>query len=250
MKRPNLIRLISFYLFAIIVSNIFRFDIFHFQTIIEGLPTWTMIFYSPLQSIGVLAGALIALRWLQKERKLEISVFGTSVKWSIIMSIIPIILLLIIGVDNKQGDNTHYFGLIAGFSLFIYCFFEEIGWRGYLEQELKDVSEIKRVLIIACLWYLWHLSFLRNPDIIQNVIFFGWLILGSWGLGKIIKLTKSVFAAACFHMIINILLFNGFIKEGLDRIDKIIILGVLTSIWILILILWRKEKTISATVLK
>jgi len=100
------------------------------------------------------------------------------------MSTIPVILLLIIGVDNKQGDNAHYFGLIAGLSTFIYCFFEEIGWRGYLEQELKDVSEFKRVLIIASLWYLWHLSFLRNPDLIQNVMFFGWLLIGSWGLGK------------------------------------------------------------------
>jgi hypothetical protein len=247
MKGVNLIRLILFYLTAIIVSNIFRFDIFHFQTIIEELPTWTMIFYSPLQAIGVLVGALIALRLLKKERKLEISAFGTSIKWSIIMSVIPIILLLIIGVSNKQGDNIHYFGLMAGLSTFIYCFFEEIGWRGYLEQELKDLSEFKKVLIIAILWYLWHLSFLRNPNLIQNIMFFGWLILGSWGLGKIIKLTKSLFAVTCFHMIINILLFNGFIKDGLDRLDKVIIFGVLALTWTLILIIWKREKTIANT---
>lgn len=243
MKGTKLVRLIFFYLTAIIVSNIFRFDIFHFQTIFEGLPTWAMLFYSPLQAIGVLIGAIIALKWLQKERKLEVSVFGTSIKWSVIMSIIPVVLLLIIGVNNKQGDNTHYFGLIAGLSTFIYCFFEEIGWRGYLGQELKGLSEFKKVLIIASLWYLWHLSFLRNPDLIQNVIFFGWLILGSWGLGKIIKLTKSLFAVTCFHMVINILLFNGFIKEGLDRTDKIIIFGVLALTWILIIIIWKREKS-------
>jgi membrane protease YdiL (CAAX protease family) len=208
-----------------------------------------MIFYSPLQAIGVLVGALIALRLLKKERKLEISVFGTSVKWSVIMSIIPVILLLIIGVNNKQGDNSHYFGLMAGLSTFFYCFFEEIGWRGYLEQELKGMQELQKILIIASLWYLWHLSFLRNPDVIQNVIFFGWLLLGSWGLGKIIELTKSLFAVTCFHMIINILLFNGFIKEGLDRLDKIIIFAALTLTWTLILVIWKREKNIADNIL-
>jgi hypothetical protein len=249
MKRINIIRLIIFYLTAIVVSNIFRFDLFDFQSVIEGLPTWTMIFYSPLQAIGVLVGALIALRLLKKERKLEISVFGTSVKWSVIMSIIPIVLLLIIGVNNKQGDNSHYFGLMAGLSTFIYCLFEEIGWRGYLEQEFKGMPELKKILIIASLWYLWHLSFLRNPNVIQNAIFFGWLVLGSWGLGKIIKLTKSLFAVTCFHMVINILLFNGFIKEGLDRLDKIMIFAVLTLTWILILVIWKRENNIADKIL-
>ncbi|MBP1617745.1 MAG: abortive infection protein [Bacteroidetes bacterium] len=242
MKEINLVRLIIFYLTAIAVSNIFRFDVFHFQAIIESLPTWTMIFYSPLQAIGVLLGALIALKWLQKEKKLDVSAFGTSMKWSVAMSIIPVLLLLIIGVDNKQGENTHYFGLVAGLSTFIYCFFEEIGWRGYLEQELKGMAELKRVLIIASLWYLWHLSFLRNPDLIQNILFFGWLVLGSWGLGKIIQLTKSLFAATCVHMAINILLFNGFIKEGLGGLDKIVILGILALTWVPILIIWKREK--------
>ena len=241
MKKLKLIRLIVFYLTAIILSNIFRFDLFHFQTIIEGLPTWCMIFYSPLQAIGVLVGAFIALKWLQKERKLEISVLGTSKKWSIVMSIIPLVLLLIMGVENKQGDNSHYFGFIAGLSTLIYCMFEEIGWRGYLEEELKDFPEFKRILIIAGLWYFWHLSFLRDSGLMQNAIFLGWLILGSWGLGKIVKLTKSVLAATCFHLVINILLFNGFIKEGLTQMDKIIILAVLIPSWILILILWKKE---------
>jgi len=46
-----------------------------------------LVINEKLQAIGVLACALIALRWLQKERKLEISVFGTSVKWSILMGI-------------------------------------------------------------------------------------------------------------------------------------------------------------------
>jgi len=247
MKQGNFFRIITFYLIAIIISNIFRFDLFHLQGVIDSLPTWAMIIYSPLQAVGVLLGALIAMKFLQKKTNLEFSFFGTSKKWSVIMGVIPVIILVILGVNNKQGNNSHYYGFIAGLSTFIYCYFEEIGWRGYLGQELKDISEFKRIFIISGLWYLWHLFFLRNPDLVQNVIFFGWLMIGSWGLGKIVQLTKSIFAATCFHLVINILLFNGFIKDGLDKTDKIIVLGVLVPIWILILIKWKKEKTIANT---
>ncbi len=245
MNRMNLVRLAIFYIIAIVVSNIFRFDVLKLQTTIEELPTWTMVFFSPLQAIGVLIGALIALNWLKKQSKLEITVFGTSTKWSLIMSVIPIILLIIIGVNNNKGDNAHYFGFVAGLSTFIYCFFEEIGWRGYLEEELKELSEIKRVLIIAILWYLWHLSFLRNPDLVQNILFFLWLLLGSWGIGKIVQITKSIFAATCFHFVINIILFNGFIKDGLNKTDKYIIFGILITVWVLILIIWKKQKAVT-----
>ena len=243
MKKAAFSRIITFYLIAIIVSNVFRFDLLHLQGVIDSLPTWAMLIYSPLQAIGIVLGALIAMRLLHKQTTLEFSIFGTSKKWSVIMSIIPVMLLTILGLTNKQGTNSHYVGFIAGLSTFIYCYFEEIGWRGYLEQELKGISAFKRVLIIAGLWYLWHLYFLRNTDLVQNILFFGWLLLGSWGLGKIIQITKSIFAATCFHMVINILLFNGFIKEDLNSSDKMIVLGVLIPVWILILIIWKKETT-------
>lgn len=245
MKNTRYFRIITFYLIAISVSNVFRFDLFHLQETFDSLPIWTMIIYSPFQAIGVLLGALIAIWWLRKDTHTEISIWGTSKKWSIIMSLIPVVLLLILGVQDNRATDSHYYGFMAGLSTLIYCLCEEFGWRGYLEEELKNLSEFKRVFIIAGLWYLWHLNFLRNPDLIQNLIFIGWLILGSWGLGKIIKITKSILAASCFHMLINILLFNGFIRNGLDGTDKIIVIGILVPVWTLILIKWKKEKTIA-----
>jgi uncharacterized protein len=248
MKKTNIIRIIVFYLIAITISNIFRFDLFHLQKVFNSLPSWTMIIYSPLQASGVLLGALIAINWLRKETNTEISIWGTSKKWSLIISLVPVVLLLILGVTDTQSTDSHYYGFIAGLSTLIYCLFEEFGWRGYLEEEFKGISEFKRVLIIAGLWYLWHLHFIKNPDLIQNLIFFGWLILGSWGLGKIIKMTKSILAVSGFHLLINILLFNGFIKNGLSGTDKIIIICVLIPVSTLILIKWKKEQTIENNV--
>lgn len=48
-------------------------------------------------------------------------------------------------------------------------------------------------------------------------------------------------------MIINIMFLNGFISNGLNTTNKLIILGVSVLLWILIIIRWDKEnKTIQA----
>jgi hypothetical protein len=54
------------------------------------------------------------------------------------------------------------------------------------------------------------------------------------------EMTKSVFAAACFHMIIQIMMFNSLIKNGIDRNEKILILGVAVTAFIVILKYWKK----------
>jgi membrane protease YdiL (CAAX protease family) len=240
-KKQVFLRVILFYLIAFTVSNLFRFDLFHLENFFESLPLWTMIFQGPIQALGVLLGAIIAIKLLRKHSHTEFSLWGSSKKWSLIMSLFPVLLLLILGVTNTQVDS-HYYGFIAGISTLIYCLFEEYGWRGYLEEELKYIPEFTRVMIIAGLWYLWHLNFLRTTDLVSNIIMIASLILGTWGIGKIIRMTQSVLAAACIHMTINMVLFNGFIKNGLDGTDKIIVLSVLIPVWILILSKWKKEK--------
>jgi len=249
MTKKAIIRISIFYIIGIVLSNVFRFDLLNLYKSKETLSVLELLLTSPLGAIGLLIGALISLYLLKKERKLSFSLFGTSWKWSLIMLSIPIILLAIFGVQNENGLNAHYYGLIGGIGTLIYCFCEEIGWRGYLQDELKSVKEWKRVLLIGVLWYLWHLSFISNQNFIDNIQFLGWMIFGSWGIGKVIDLTKSIIAATCFHMIINIMMFNTLMKNGIDGSSKLIILGVSVAIWILILIIWGKEnKTIANNV--
>ena len=156
------------------------------------------------------------------------------------MAVIPIFLLAVLGVENTKAAKTHYYGLAAGIGTFIYCIFEEYGWRGYLQEELIAISEWKRILIIGFLWYFWHLLFLKETALGDNLIFLSVLIAGTWGIGKVMEMTKSVFAAACFHMIIQIMMFNSLIKNGIDRNEKILILGVAVTAFIVILKYWKK----------
>jgi len=102
------------------------------------------------------------------------------------MALIPLVLMIITGVESPDNTNSHIFALANGFGTLIYCYFEEIGWRGYLQDELKHLKEWQRFLIMVILWYIWHFSFLKNTSLDGEIIFLGILILGSWGLGKVI----------------------------------------------------------------
>lgn len=248
-QRINWKRLVIFLLIAITISNIFRFDIFDLKSELEKLPAWIFIFTSVLlEGSGVIIGAVIIIPFLKKEKKTEISLFGTSKLKSLIMAMIPIIILTIIGVRNDHGMDYQIYGFIAALGTFLYCIMEEYGWRGYLQEELKILKSWKKYLIIGFIWYLWHLTFLTKASVGDNLFFLGMMILGSWGIGQVAESTKSIMASACFHMIIQIMMFNALIKNGIDGTEKIVILGISVAIWFVIIKKWEKENTIANTV--
>jgi len=242
MKNSRILRIIVFYIIAISLSNIFRFDIFNLNSILDKLPAYTLILFSPLGAMGIIIGAIISISLLKKKHKTNMSIWGTSKKLSILMSLIPITLMLIIGVTNSKDINTHYFGLIGAVATFVYCFAEEIGWRGYLEDELWKMKPLIKYTLIGFLWYIWHLSFINNFSILSNLLSLGIFILSSWGIGQVAIKTKSIIACTCFHLLVNIMMFNPIIKDGITGSSKLIILFVCIGIWIFVLGMWGKNK--------
>ncbi|MDP8220300.1 MAG: hypothetical protein P9X26_03070, partial [Candidatus Stygibacter frigidus] len=163
-------RILIFFIIATAISNVFRFDIFEIKSGLEQLPTLIFILVTVfLEGSGVLIGALIAISFLKKSRKTEITLFGTSKSKSLIMAIIPIIILAIIGVKNEFQLNSHLYGFIAIIGTLLYCIMEEYGWRGYLQEELKTLKPWQKNLMIGFVWYLWHLSFLTEATVGDNL---------------------------------------------------------------------------------
>ena len=235
-------RILIFFIIATAISNVFRFDVFEFRSELKKLPTWIYILTTFLLSgSGVIIGALIAIQFLKKQRKTEMSLFGTSKSKSLIMAVIPIIILTIIGVKNEFEMDSHIYGFIAITGTLFYCIMEEYGWRGYLQEELKTFKAWKKYLLIGFIWYLWHLTFLTNATIGENLFFFAMMVFGSWGIGQVAESTKSIIASACFHLIIQIMMFNALIKNGIDGTEKLIILGVSVVLWYVIIKKWEKE---------
>lgn len=235
-------RILLFFLIATVISNIFRFDIFELKSNLKQLPAWLFILSAVLlEGSGVIIAALIAIRLLKKNRQTAFSLFGTSKSKSIVMAIIPIIILTIIGVTNEFSLNAHLYGFIAITGTLLYCIMEEYGWRGYLQEELKTLKDWQKYLIIGFVWYLWHLTFLTGASIEDNLFFLSMMIFGSWGIGQVAESTKSILASACFHLIIQIMMFNALIKNGIDGNEKAIILIVSIGLWFIIIKKWEKE---------
>ena len=253
MKQNNINwkRVILFFVIATLISNIFRFDIFEIKKKIEKLPTWLFILISVLlEGSVVIIGALIALNLLRKNKETQINLFGTSKRKSLMMVAIPIIVLTIIGVDNEYSLNPHLYGLFAIIGTLIYCLMEEIGWRGYLQEELRELNSWQKYSFIGLVWYIWHLSFLTNATIGENLFFLAMMIFGSWGIGQVAESTKSIFASACFHLIIQIMMFNALIKNGIDGPEKIITLAISVTLWFIIVKKWEKQNIINFSVNK
>ena len=229
-------RILIFFVIATLISNVFRFDIFGLKPELEKLPNWIFILTTVfLEGSGVIIGVLIILPYLKKEKKVEMSFFGTSKTKGLIMAIIPIITLAIIGVRNDLELDNHVYGLIAIIGTLLYCIMEEYGWRGYLQEELKSLQSWQKYLIIGTVWYLWHLTFLTKATIGDNLFFWAMMIFGSWGIGQVAELTKSILASSCFHLIVQIMMFNALFRNGIDGTEKIIILTVCVVIWIVIM---------------
>ena len=244
------IRISVFYIIAIVLSNIFRFNLFGFEEKMDIYPVWIAFVIKALsEGSGVFIGAIIAIHLLKKKRNTSISLFGTSKIKSLIMIAVPVSLLILTGIENSNEINSNRFGSIVGASTFFYCFFEEYGWRGYLQEELAEITSWKRYLIIGSLWYLWHLSFLNTTTVIQNLFFLVILIFASWGIGQIVIKTKSIIAYDCIQMIVTVLMFNSVTKNGLTMSLMSIIISITLAIWIILIIKWdnNKDNTVTNT---
>ena len=224
---------------ALVISNFFRFNLFGVYESLNKLGTWNKLFFAPLQSFGVLLGALVALFLLRRSRPLKFSFLGTQPRLSVLMGALPIVFFSIAGVANTAGTNPHLLGFVLGVALLAYAIFEEFGWRGYMEDELGSQKEVTRVLVVASCWYVWHLSFLTNFDLLSNAKFFGIMLLGSWGIGKIIRATHSVLAAACFHTLYNVFTIHE--KDILlSNTLKFWYIGLCVVLWIVIVKVWER----------
>jgi len=144
-------------------------------------------------------------------------------------------LLLYWGLPIAIIVGTEYFtkgtfSFVAVLAILIYGLLEEIGWRGFLQQELKPLPPFINILIVATLWFVWHLNFETTTS---NLMFFGILILGSWGIGKVADNTHSLLAVSAFHSL------NNFFQD-MNSI-KTIILATLLSIWIISLVIRKRQ---------
>lgn len=133
---------------------------------------------------------------------------------------------LVCGIEYFTKQSMSYVAMSA---ILMYGLLEEIGWRGFLQQELKSLPKFLNILIVATLWFLWHLNFELSGS---NLLFFGIIVLGTWGIGKVADTTESLLAVAAFHSLNNMF-------SDLNTV-KITVLVILISVWVMSMVIRKK----------
>jgi len=122
---------------------------------------------------------------------------------------------------------------------------EETGWRGLLQPELdKRISFPFSVLIVAAIWFVWHLPIWIDPTSNHygdSMVGFGITIfIWAFALAAIYKSTKSVIACAVYHAFIDAIgavydwnaLFDGFPGTLPMNIYRILWLSASIALWL------------------
>lgn len=152
--------------------------------------------------------------------------FKGNIKWYFLSILLyPVALIFIISIGRLIHFTTLNFEkstllfhtiLIEFIPRMIFAFFEEMGWRGFLELEFKrkGVHAIKRHFYIGIIWALWHLPFIFATayTTIPYAIFIPTFILGviilSFIYGYLLQKTNSIWAGVFFHGISNTLAWS------------------------------------------
>ena len=98
------------------------------------------------------------------------------VVYGVAILLFPVLLGFATGLGVLTGNVTFLSGAAVSMFktmaaslpiIFLFAFFEEVGWRGYLEPRLSalGVPALRRHLFVALIWMPWHLGYiLSHPE--------------------------------------------------------------------------------------
>lgn len=171
-----------------------------------------------LRGVGPALGALVAIKLFSLQNPLSLKgIYSTIVLPFVIFWLLPAL-----SITTVYYLVYGKFPIVFAFTVLVYGLLEEIGWRGFLQQQLKGLPTFYATLIIALLWFLWHLNIEMSTG---NLIFLGIIFFGSWGIGKIYSKTSSLIAVAGVHSL------NNFFVKGVHEKELLVIFALLV-IWI------------------
>jgi uncharacterized protein len=226
---------VLFYVIAFTISGLFNsgFLTTYYKSLTEG---YFISDYPYLPAcIGTLSATIFVL-FIDRSHKRTITFFGNFKLKNLVISVTPLIAFTITGIDNNYGQNSHIFAFCFTLINLIYAVFEEIGWRGYLQDALRPLKQWYRFLIIGLIWWAWHFRFHTTFEL---TIFPLICIGGSFLIGQFTEKTKSYLTAGGLHCLIILLSNSGELTR-----EKMIAGGLAILIWLGIGKFWNTETVI------
>ncbi len=180
-----------------------------------------------LRGAGPALGALAAIKIFSLQNPLSLKgIYKNTLIPFAVYWVLPAV--LIAGVYYVTIGK---FPILLMFTVLVYGLLEEIGWRGFLQEQLKSLPKFYSILIIAILWFAWHLNLEMTAG---NIIFLGIIFFGTWGIGKVYSSTGSLIAVAGVHSL------NNFFRDGLHQTELLLIAALLV-IWIGFIIIYNRR---------
>jgi membrane protease YdiL (CAAX protease family) len=196
--------------------------------------------------VGPFLGALLVWALFRPERRMRFG--GTWPAMSLAMLAVPAIVLGIMGVANPFGVDAHLFGVHLGVWIAIYAILEETGWRGYLQDEFRQRQALLKYAIVGLFWYAWHFSWLGGHSAGSEAASLAFMIAASIGIGFVADRTRSIFAAAAFHVLGNVMgTTTDFAALIPSQQTRWMIVLACVVVWLIMLRLWgMRDKRIVA----
>ena len=189
--------------------------------------------------VGPFIGACVIWAVFRPERRMSFG--GTFLPMGVAMLAVPAVVLRVMGIANGFAVNAHMFGIQMGVWIALYAVLEETGWRGYLQGEFIDRPALLRYAIVGIFWYAWHLTYLLGHNSLGTEITnLAFIVLASIGIGFVADRTHSIFAAAAFHVIGNVLLTSAEFRVFIPAINtRMTMMLICVVAWLAMLRLWR-----------
>ncbi|HRK54083.1 MAG TPA: CPBP family glutamic-type intramembrane protease [Cyclobacteriaceae bacterium] len=170
--------------------------------------------------------------------KKTITLFGSSVFKSILFWGLPMAAFVLFGEYSNNGTSVSRLVIYLG-GVFLFTLGEELGWRGFLQDQLNHLPKWKRYLIIGIMWELWHfttrtLSGSVVARVLRPLLFIMPNTMLSYVFGESVNKSKSIIVAVTLHAWYNLLFeFNN--------INTYIIFSIAVIFWIVMLLNWDKK---------
>ena len=237
--RTNFRAIAFFSLSATVFSGLFRPGFFDFYATPETNVFVLMGFVVVLIGWGPALAAFLSWKIFGTQNRTS-SFLGTWPAGAAMMSAVPMLVFGVIGYPNNLGMNEHLAGALFGLLIFLYALGEEIGWRGYLQDALAPRPVWLRAMIIAPIWFVWHLWFLEANYGIWAMASGALVILGTaLILSWVISQTHSWLSAAAFHSVGNMAFLASIIDMPQEQ--KLKVAGISFVLMLIIHHFWKRR---------
>jgi membrane protease YdiL (CAAX protease family) len=177
--------------------------------------------------------AIICFYLFKKTHVRTVTFFGTSITKSILFWLLPDIAF---SISTLHGIEA----LMFPFTGFFIILGEELGWRGFLQDALRNITPVKRAIIIGMMWEIWHFTTRMSvgfhiSTFVRIGIFIIALSIISYIFIKLTEKTKSLFIPVTIHAWIDTLF-------EYSSTTTFIIFGLSIPYWAYLI--WRWEKAL------